>query len=140
MFNPSLPSAGKTAKSKQYLMNIGLWGPGPINYGQCLELNKRLEKKVHEVGGWKWLYAQVFYTEDEFWKIYDKTKYEALREKYSATYMPTVFDKVKRSSVKVKQIKDTVTSIDIARALYMGFYSTLRTVVSSEYLLKPKRD
>ncbi|GAB7340939.1 hypothetical protein MBLNU457_7286t2 [Dothideomycetes sp. NU457] len=123
LFNPSLSSADKTAKSKRYLMNIGLWGPGPINYGQCLELNKRLEKKVHE-----------------FWKIYDKTKYEALREKYRATYMPTVFDKVKRSGVKVKEIKDEVTSMDIARALYMGFYSTLRTVFSSEYLLKSKRD
>lgn len=41
------------------------------------------------------LYAHAYYTEEEFWQVYDKGWYEKLREKYYANEIfPTVWQKV----------------------------------------------
>ncbi|KFZ21952.1 hypothetical protein V502_02900 [Pseudogymnoascus sp. VKM F-4520 (FW-2644)] len=77
------------------MLNIGLWGWGPQNYDEFIGKNRALEKKLDELGGRKWLYAQTYYTEEEFWKVYDRPWYESLRSKYKATTLPSVFDKVK---------------------------------------------
>ena len=79
----------------EYLMNFGVWGPGPANQREFLRVNRRLEQKVQELQGKKWLYAHAYYTEDEFWSIYNRKEYDALRTKYHATYLPSVYDKVK---------------------------------------------
>ncbi|KAM3415933.1 hypothetical protein BST61_g9424 [Cercospora zeina] len=83
------------AKSPAYMMNFGVWGPGSRNRKTFLRQNRDLEHKVDELGGRKWLYAHAYYTEEEFWGIYDKGEYDALREKYGAQYLPSVYDKVK---------------------------------------------
>ena len=57
--------------------------------------NRVLERRVHAVGGMKWLYAHCHYSENEFWNIYDKNWYDALRTKYQAAHLPTVYDKVR---------------------------------------------
>ena len=57
-------------------------------------VDRELEHKVRSLGGIKWLYAQGYYTQDEFWAIYDRKWYEAIREKYHATHLPSVYDKV----------------------------------------------
>ncbi len=38
-------------------------------------LNRRIERKVAELSGIKSLYSDSFYTEDEFWSIYDGAAY-----------------------------------------------------------------
>ena len=45
-------------------------------------LNRRIERKVAELGGIKSLYSDSFYTEDEFWSAYDRGAYEALKSRY----------------------------------------------------------
>ncbi|KAI5370985.1 Putative FAD-linked oxidase-like, FAD-binding domain, PCMH-type, FAD-binding, type PCMH, subdomain 2 [Septoria linicola] len=82
-------------QSPEYMMNFGVWGPGSRDLATFLKQNRELEHKVDELGGRKWLYAHAYYTEEEFWSIYDKKEYDALREKYGAGYLPTVYDKVK---------------------------------------------
>ncbi|KFZ07365.1 hypothetical protein V501_06502 [Pseudogymnoascus sp. VKM F-4519 (FW-2642)] len=77
------------------MLNIGVWGWGPQNYDEFIDKNRALEKKLDELGGRKWLYAQTYYTEEEFWKVYDRSWYESLRSKFKATTLPSVFDKVK---------------------------------------------
>lgn len=79
----------------RYLMNIGVWGQGSPDRREFIEQNRRLEQKVHELGGQKCLYAHAYYTEKEFWEVYDKDVYDELREKYQAQHLPTIFDKVK---------------------------------------------
>jgi FAD/FMN-containing dehydrogenase len=79
----------------EFMMNFGVWGPGSSNKWKFLRQNRELEQKVEALGGRKWLYAHAYYTEEEFWGIYDKGKYDALRERYGAGYLPTVYDKVK---------------------------------------------
>lgn len=77
-------------------INLGLWGKAPsLNVGEIVKANRNLESVVRVVGGYKWLYAQTFYTEKEFWDIYGKMDYDSLRAKYSATHLPNAYEKVK---------------------------------------------
>jgi delta24-sterol reductase len=78
------------------LLNIGLWGEGPVDDAEHIRLNRALEAKVADMGGAKWLYAQTYYTEREFWAIYKKDEYESLRETWGAQGLPDVFAKVKK--------------------------------------------
>ncbi|KEF56937.1 uncharacterized protein A1O9_07127 [Exophiala aquamarina CBS 119918] len=43
----------------------------------------------------KWQYADTFYTEEEFWAIYDREGYQKLRRKYGAESLPDVYQKVR---------------------------------------------
>lgn len=42
----------------------------------------------------KWLYAHAYYTEEEFWSIYDRKDHNELRAKYHADRLSNVYDKV----------------------------------------------
>ncbi|GIZ39105.1 hypothetical protein CKM354_000249600 [Cercospora kikuchii] len=88
-------SLANPEKTPEFMMNFGVWGPGSRNRKEFLQQNRSLEHKVDELGGRKWLYAHAYYTEEEFWGMYDKKEYDALRQKYGAQYLPSVYDKVK---------------------------------------------
>ncbi|EGR49417.1 uncharacterized protein TRIREDRAFT_47420 [Trichoderma reesei QM6a] len=77
------------------LMNFGVWGGVKGSRREVIDKNRALERKVQELKGKKWLYAHAYYTEDEFWSHYDRSSYDALRKKYGAEYLPSVYDKVK---------------------------------------------
>lgn len=78
------------------MLNIGVWGWGPHDRGDFVRANRALEAKVNELGGMKWLYAHTYYSEAEFWDAFGgRADYEALRTKYRATGLPSVYDKVK---------------------------------------------
>ncbi|TWU70631.1 hypothetical protein ED733_001124 [Metarhizium rileyi] len=77
------------------LMNFGVWGPLKGTRRQVVDMNRALERKVQKLSGKKWLYAHAYYTEEEFWAHYDGASYKALRDKYKATHLPSVYDKVK---------------------------------------------
>jgi Delta24-sterol reductase len=98
----SKPAAAKTTET---LLNVGIWGPGPKSDDpkDFIAVNRALEMKLRGLGGLKWLYAHTFYTEEEFWSLYDKKWYDALREKYGATSLPTVYEKVKTDMEKMGQ-------------------------------------
>lgn len=81
--------------SRELLLNVGVWGPRLPNPNDFLAENRKLEHKVRELGGMKWLYAHCHYTLEEFWSIYDKERYDGLRAKYGATYLPSVYDKTR---------------------------------------------
>jgi Delta24-sterol reductase len=95
--NPRLPkfASDDGAGTRKMLLNVGVWGPGPTNHQAFVAVNRRLEQKARDLGGLKWMYARAYYTEEEFWQIYDRKKYEAVREKYNATLLPSVYDKIK---------------------------------------------
>ena len=92
------------AGQEDFLLNIGLWGPFPSST-TALSINRRIETKLSSLKGMKWLYAQTFYTEDEFWDIYDRKWYEELRKKYGAEGLPNVYQKVgpKAGALEEKQ-------------------------------------
>ncbi len=77
------------------LLNIGLWGSAPTNHGKFVSANQFIERVLRELGGMKWLYAQTYSSEEDFWQDFDKPWYDALRSKYHADTLPTVYEKVK---------------------------------------------
>ncbi|KAK7415724.1 hypothetical protein QQX98_005637 [Neonectria punicea] len=81
--------------TSQPMLNIGVWGWGPEDHQDFISKNRGLENKLVELNGRKWLYAHTYYPEEEFWNIYDHSWYQALRKRYFATTLPTVYDKVK---------------------------------------------
>ncbi|CAN8098817.1 unnamed protein product [Discula destructiva] len=96
-FHPStVTGEGSEAEAEaQPMLNIGLWGPGSKNRGEFPRQNRRLESTLTELGGMKVLYSHTYYTEEEFWQIYDRKWYEDLRRRYRATSLPSVYEKVK---------------------------------------------
>lgn len=56
----------------------------------------RIEKFTQEVGGFAFLYADIFMTYIEFSQMFDLTLYEKVRKKYGAEgAFPHLYDKVK---------------------------------------------
>lgn len=49
----------------------------PTNY-----FNQLLEKKTSELGGHKGHYSHSFYTKEQFWKMYDRTRYQKVKSTY----------------------------------------------------------
>lgn len=81
--------------TEDILLDVGIWDMGPKDAQAFITLNRDFESKVTELGGMKCLYAHAYYTEQEFWDIYDEEKYMQLRRKYHAESLPSVYDKVK---------------------------------------------
>ncbi|MGE5087500.1 MAG: FAD-binding oxidoreductase [Candidatus Levyibacteriota bacterium] len=46
------------------------------------QVNRAIERKVTELGGVKSLYSDSYFSEDEFWSIYDHGAYVALKRRY----------------------------------------------------------
>ena len=89
-FNPRVAEV-----ADQRIFAVGVYGRGPAEPEAFVELNRKLELRSAELLGAKLLYARTYYTEDEFWTIYDKDVYEEMRKKYKAETLPSVFDKLK---------------------------------------------
>ncbi|KMU75654.1 hypothetical protein CISG_04829 [Coccidioides immitis RMSCC 3703] len=135
-FHPQILPASKSPESQRVvhgvgeeedtmLLNVGLWTPGPSSHRAFIEANRALEHMVYSLGGAKWLYAQTFYTENEFWTIYDRETYDALRKKYHSSLLPSVYDKVKTDPAASTAAFDRVKYL---RPL-PGIYGVLRATI-----------
>lgn len=127
--------------SPEILLNFGVWGPGPGKRKDFIAANRNLEHKVREVNGRKWLYAHVYYSEEEFWDIYDKKEHDALRSKYHATYLPSIYDKVK-ADVNAEQAEIqkpwTIWLLAIFWSIWplSGLYGVYKVITGGDYLLR----
>ncbi|KAK3294103.1 uncharacterized protein B0H64DRAFT_325774 [Chaetomium fimeti] len=90
------------------MLSIGLWGWGPKKPGEFVAKNRDLEAKLEELRGRKWLYAHMFHTEEEFWRLYNREWYEGLREKYHATNLVNIYDKIRRGGGGTKNWAQTI--------------------------------
>ncbi len=66
---------------KKLYVNFGFWNSVPTDKEDGY-YNRIIEAKVSELNGKKGLYSDSFYTPEEFWRIYDKDVYDALKQKY----------------------------------------------------------
>lgn len=89
-FNPRVAEV-----ADQRIFAVGVYGRGPADPEAFVALNRKLELRSAELLGAKLLYARTYYTEDEFWTIYDRDVYNEMRKKYKAETLPSVFDKLK---------------------------------------------
>jgi FAD/FMN-containing dehydrogenase len=77
-------------------INIGVWSNTRITpFDTFVTLNRNIESKLQKVGGKKWFYAHSYYQPKEFWAIYNKQSYDALRQKYNAITLPNIYDKIR---------------------------------------------
>ncbi|QIX01715.1 hypothetical protein AMS68_007232 [Peltaster fructicola] len=123
------------------MINVGLWGPGAKDYDKFVKLNREIEHKTAELGGLKCFYAQAFYTEEEFWKIYDKEWYDELRAKYKASSLPTVYEKVNAAYLKWKPKSEQTFQERMKGRMqrlrpFNGIYGTFHAMLKKDYLLK----
>jgi len=125
------PHTSTSETRKGMLINVGVWGPGPTDHQAFVAVNRKLEQKVRELSGMKWLYAHAYYTEEEFWQIYDRDWYDALRAKYGATSLPNVYDKVKTDVTKRKE-ESWIWGI----WPLSGLYGVAKAVLGSNYIVK----
>jgi len=79
----------------EILFNIGVYGLRVEPYEKFIQANRQIESKTSDLGGKKWFYAHNYYTESEFWKIYDKKWYDNLRKKYKAETLPNIFERTR---------------------------------------------
>ncbi|MCJ1276938.1 hypothetical protein MMC21_004746 [Puttea exsequens] len=117
------------------MLNIGLWGYGPSRPDDFLQANKDLERRLRELGGMKWLYAQTYYTEEAFWEMYDREWYDSLRAKYDATSLPSVYEKVKFDP----DAEQSYTEPSLAESLkaswpISGLYGLKKAIDSGAYI------
>jgi delta24-sterol reductase len=77
IFAPHLLVNNHTDK---HLINFGLYGI-PWQASSIRYLTRKLEQDAHSYGGRKALYSHSYYTSEEFWQIYSRKDYEALRKR-----------------------------------------------------------
>lgn len=102
------PNSGQLKQPKHLVANtnyamyndLGIYGvPGfvkkklPYNPVKAMRV---MEKFTRDVGGFSFLYADIFMTREEFEEMFDLTLYEIVRKKYAAEgAFPHLYDKVK---------------------------------------------
>tara|TARA_R110002003_G_scaffold2382_2_gene24234 strand:- start:12449 stop:13960 length:1512 start_codon:yes stop_codon:yes gene_type:complete len=124
-------------------INVGVWGPYPSSETEFMQANREIEAKMRELGGLKWLYSRVFYTEEEWWQVYDKQTYDALRQKFDAMSLPSIWDKVKdrgRKEEYGKGLKGISKRIVNGNAFLSGLYGIYKAIRGGDYMLKKKSD
>ncbi|XP_050297657.1 delta(24)-sterol reductase-like [Anthonomus grandis grandis] len=80
--------------------DLGIYGvPGFVKRKEAYDPVKAMrdmEEFTRDVGGFSFLYADIFMTREEFEKMFDLTLYETVRKKYWAqNVFPHLYDKVK---------------------------------------------
>jgi FAD/FMN-containing dehydrogenase len=67
-------------------INFGFWDTVTSHEARPAGfVNRRIERKVSELGGIKSLYSDSYFTEDEFWSIYNRPAYRKLKARYDPT-------------------------------------------------------
>lgn len=84
-----------TYLDSKLIISVGVYGEASKVYAEFVKQNRLLERQVVKLGGRKWLYAYSYYSQEEFWRIYDKSYYDKLRTKYHANEVfPNLYDKI----------------------------------------------
>ncbi|CAG9795989.1 unnamed protein product [Diatraea saccharalis] len=104
------PSSGQLKRpNSKYLIpgtnyamynDLGVYGvPGKVKEKKPynpVDAMRKMEKFTRDVGGYSFLYADIFMTKEEFEEMFDLSLYEVVRKKYKADgAFPHLYDKVK---------------------------------------------
>ncbi|KAH7727032.1 Protein Y7A5A.1 [Aphelenchoides avenae] len=95
------PSDNLITPGSNYAMfnDLGVYGtPGPVKrrepYNPTYAM-RAMEKFTRDVGGYSFLYADIFMTEQEFEQMFDLTLYKEVRKRYHAEgAFPSLYEKV----------------------------------------------
>ena len=91
------------------MIDIGIYGSSNNKKISLIEQNKYLENLTSKTGGRKMLYAHNYYSLDDFWRIYDRSWYQQLRNLYSASKsLPDIFTKLQNKKTEPRPIMGTL--------------------------------
>jgi len=80
---PELEYALYPLDTDRLFVNFGFWDSVPNHQGfPDGHFNRLIEEKVKQLGGIKSLYSDVYYAEEEFWRLYNGTAYQILKARY----------------------------------------------------------
>lgn len=84
----------------QIYVNLGFWGTVQVPADSAPgAVNRKIEAKVHELGGHKSLYSEAFYDAGTFAELYGVAELDRVRDRYDpAGRLNTLFDKAVRNS------------------------------------------
>lgn len=79
-------------------VNFGFWDVVESREARAPgQVNRAIEREVARLGGLKSLYSDSYYPEDEFWRIFDRGAYLALKQRYDPeNRLPGLYDKCVR--------------------------------------------
>ena len=138
-FHPHSTETEADGKTLKPMLNVGLWGYGHPNRHVFFKLNRHLEAMLRKLGGMKWLYANTYYSETEFWDVYDRKWYDALRVKYDATSLPSVYDKVRTDiDAEEKVVKTSWGYWLLSKWPISGLWGLWKAMISGQHLLAKK--
>jgi delta24-sterol reductase len=94
------------------VFNIGVYGLRVEPYEEFVKATRLIEAETRKFGGKKWLYAHNYYSESEFWKIYDKKWYFQLRNRYKAETLPGIYDRTRvKEHFKISKKRGAIKTI-----------------------------
>ncbi|PHH61346.1 hypothetical protein CDD81_480 [Ophiocordyceps australis] len=137
-FHPFTGETDPASAKPSDMLNVGLWGWGPDDHETFIAKNRALEDELVRLGGRKILYAHTYYTQDEFWRVYNQHSdtrawYEALREKYHATTLPTVYEKVRIDIDAARRDCAKWRASFTGRRPIPGLYGVYKSIQSGDY-------
>ncbi|KAJ3939851.1 uncharacterized protein N0V96_009839 [Colletotrichum fioriniae] len=119
-------------------VNVRLWGPKTIRgpddipdrddpeaFARFIRDNKMIEQATRDLGGTKVVYGNNYYTEEEFWRIYNKKFYDDLRDKWGAAGLPSLWDKLGNPNPTYEEQPSSSKVV-------------MKTLLKRDYLLKKK--
>ncbi|KAI9854397.1 MAG: hypothetical protein M1813_001246 [Trichoglossum hirsutum] len=134
--HPHYPKTEADSKTLKPMLNVGLWGFGPVQHDGFVAKNRELECKIRELGGMKWLYAHTYYKENEFWEMFDRQWYDGLRRKYNAESLPSVWHKVKSDPDAHRRAVDNSWGTWALQFWPLGgIWGIWKAIQSGEYLI-----
>lgn len=138
LFNPS--TLGNGSSESDIFLNVGIWAIGTGRPEEHIIANREIECKVQALGGRKWLYAETYYSEDQFWEIYNRDAYENLRERYHATHLPSIYDKVKSTTKAKGQDSRMARFWSFVWGIWPlgGLYGLFHAMFGLNYLVSPR--
>lgn len=83
-YNPAVAYSLYPMDVNKLYVNFGFWDVVP-SHRPAGYYNKLIEQKVRELTGKKSLYSDAYYSETEFWELYNKIEYDRLKAKYDST-------------------------------------------------------
>jgi delta24-sterol reductase len=133
---PTMHPHTKSDLEDDQMLNIGLWGFGPKDPATYLKKNRALEKILGDMGGMKWLYAQTYYSKDNFWAQFDRKWHQELRKKYNAEGLPDVHDKVHVDIEKYTEMVNKDWGLRL-RGIWPlgGFWGIWKAIQSKDYMI-----
>jgi FAD/FMN-containing dehydrogenase len=71
--------------SEKLYLDFGFWKSIPSDREEGY-YNRMIEKVTTQLGGFKSLYSSSYYTEEEFWSLYDQKRYDQIKKEYDPEF------------------------------------------------------